>query len=297
MDFGKVADRDIPYIDFTLPKDGESVHQILLGKAGDTKYHVGCSKWGRKEWLGMIYPPKTKESDFLAEYAKHFECIELNAVFYSIPPPGLLTKWYDMIKRPGFLFFPKMTRTITHIKRLKDVEAPLGMFMEAVSDLKEYLGPILIQIGDQFPSKSFNDLETFVDLLPKENKYVIELRHPEFFADREDVLNLFMANNIGWAITDASGRRDVLHMELTVPEIYIRFIGNGGDHRQSDYDRVDAWVERLKVWSNKGLNSVYFIVHHHNEQDTPRLADYVIKQFNKHLGSAIPELNFIEPRQ
>lgn len=293
MDFGKVADRDIQYIDFTLPNDGVSVEQTVPGVPTNTKCYVGCSKWGRQEWIGMIYPPKTKEADFLEEYAKHFECIELNAVFYSIPNPSLIRKWYEMVKRPGFLFFPKMSRTITHIKRLKDVETPLGMFMGAVGELKEYLGPILIQVGDNFPPKSFNDLETFIGLLPKEHKYFIELRHEEFFSDRKEVLELFIDNHIGWAITDASGRRDVLHMELTVPEIYIRFVGNGSNHQQSDFDRIDAWVQRLKEWGSKGLKAVYFIVHQHDEKNTPILADYVIKQFNKHMGSTIPTLKFI----
>lgn len=293
MDFGKVADRDIPFIDFTLPNDGESVRQTLTGAPDSTKCYVGCSKWGRKEWLGILYPPRTKEADFLEEYAKHFECIELNAVFYSIPNADLLKKWYKKIDHRGFLFFPKMSRTITHIKRLHDVETPLGMFMEAVGELKEYLGPILVQVGDNFPLKSIGDLETFIELLPKGQKFFIELRHEEFFQDRKEVLELFIDNNIGWAITDASGRRDVLHMELTVPEIYIRFVGNGSNHQQSDFDRVDAWVQRLKQWGNKGLKAVYFIVHQHDEKNTPILADYVIKQFNKHMGSTIPTLKFI----
>ncbi|WP_448104713.1 DUF72 domain-containing protein [Pedobacter panaciterrae] len=293
MDFGKVASKDVANIDFTLPNDGNSVAQTLIGSPTNTKLYVGCPSWGRREWLGMLYPPRTKEANFLDEYAKQFNSIELNAVFYSIPPANLIRKWYDQVKQPEFLFFPKMSRPITHIKRLKDVQSPLVLFMESISEFKEHLGPILIQVGDNFPSKSFNDLEVFVNSLPTDQKFFIELRHEDFFTDREEVLHLFKTSNIGWVITDSSGRRDVMHMELTVPEIYIRFIGNGADHRQSDYDRIDSWVERLKQWSAKGLEQVYFIIHQHDGKDTPILADYVIKQFNKHLNAGIPLLKFI----
>ena len=45
----------------------------------------------------MIYPAKTKEADFLDQYVKHFNSIELNAVFYSIPNAELAFRFGDVM--------------------------------------------------------------------------------------------------------------------------------------------------------------------------------------------------------
>ena len=70
MEFGRVDPADLSAIDFTLPPD-KSETRIVLKKAGSNKapqIYVGCAKWGRKDWIGKIYPPKTKEADFLNHY-------------------------------------------------------------------------------------------------------------------------------------------------------------------------------------------------------------------------------------
>ena len=107
--------------------------------------------------------------------------------------------------------------------------------------------------------------------------------------------NYFAINGLekGAVITDASGRRDCLHMELPTPEAFIRFVGNGGKYLESDKARVDEWVLRIKEWLANGLQQVYFFLHQHDEADTPLIADYTIEQFNKHLGSDLSRINFI----
>lgn len=87
MDFGRLPDNEFPLVDFTLPADTYLTTQVLkeAQKPARPDLYVGCAKWGRKEWIGMIYPPKTKEANFLGEYVKHFNSIELNAIFYGMP--------------------------------------------------------------------------------------------------------------------------------------------------------------------------------------------------------------------
>ena len=87
----------------------------------------------------------------------------------------------------------------------------------------------------------------------------------------------------GSVITDAAGRRDCVHMELTTPDAFIRFVGNG--LHPADFSRIDAWIERLVTWKDQGLNKIYFFLHQHDEKDTPILADYTIKKFNEKLGT------------
>lgn len=96
---------------------------------------------------------------------------------------------------------------------------------------------------------------------------------------------LFRQLGIGTVITDSSGRRDVIHMRLTAPVAFIRFVANNG--HPTDFLRIDAWAERLKTWIDKGLHEIYFIVHSHNEIHAPELVHYTIEEFNKKCGTTL----------
>ncbi|HYV55142.1 MAG TPA: DUF72 domain-containing protein, partial [Chitinophagaceae bacterium] len=94
MEFGRVLEDELDKIDFKLPTDPLFNKQILEGKPVENpKVYVGCAKWGRVEWLGKIYPPKTKEKDFLDQYVHHYNSIELNATHYKIYGPTGIQKW------------------------------------------------------------------------------------------------------------------------------------------------------------------------------------------------------------
>lgn len=301
MEFGRVEPSEIKDIDFSLPKDGEQTAITLKTLKVVTKpaFYVGCAKWGRKEWVDLIYPPKTKEKDFLGAYVKHFNSIELNAVFYSIPKEEQILKWKETTEantKDDFIFCPKFSRTITHIKRLNNADAETDLYLKAISAFGEYLGPCFLQVSDNFGPKNLSTLETYLKKLPKDFKVFIEVRHQDWFKDavaRKELFEMLAKVGKGAAITDASGRRDCLHMEITTPEAFIRFVGNGGKFLDSDKARVDEWVIRLKQWLDQGLKKVYFFLHQHDEADTPLIADYTVEQFNKHLGSDLSRINFI----
>ncbi|TKC63519.1 DUF72 domain-containing protein [Pedobacter hiemivivus] len=301
MDFGKVGANELRAVDFTLPEDGKQTAITLAGAkpVKDPTFYIGCAKWGRKEWLNMIYPPKTKEADFLDEYVKHFNSIELNAVFYSIPNAELIRKWRAKAEENasnGFLFCPKFSRTISHIKRLKDAEVPTDLYLSSIHEFGQFLGPCFLQLGDNFGPKNFDVLENYIKHLPVDLEVFVELRHEDWFSDhaaRAQLFEMLAKYKKGAIITDASGRRDCVHMELTIPEIFIRFVGNGQEHKDSDFARIDDWVVRIKTWLDKGLAKVYFFLHQHDEKDTPILANYTIEQFNKHLSAKVAPIKFI----
>ena len=299
MEFGRVETNEIEQIDFTLPPDGEQTKLTLNSKSvAHPKFFVGCAKWGRKEWVNLIYPPKTKEKDFLGEYVEHFNSIELNAVFYGIPKEEQILKWKEMAdKRDDFLFCPKFSRAITHIKRLNNAQAETDLYLKAISAFGDKLGPCFLQLGDNFGPKNLPVLAQYLKALPRDFNLFLEVRHEEWFAnaaDRKALFSLLADFKIGAAITDASGRRDCVHMELPTPKAFIRFVGNGGKFLDSsDKKRVDDWVLRLKEWLDKGLEEIYFFLHQHDESDTPIIANYTIEQFNKHLGSKLPPIKFL----
>ena len=73
MEFGKVSEEELDFIDFTLPSEPLDNDVILRStKNSKTDFYIGCAKWGRKDWIGKLYPKGTKEKDFLEYYAKLF---------------------------------------------------------------------------------------------------------------------------------------------------------------------------------------------------------------------------------
>lgn len=304
MDFGIVDPGRLHEIDHTLPKDGDQTTTVLSGfvRSEHLDIRVGMAKWGRKQWLGKLYNDKAREADFLSEYTKHFEFIELNSVFYSVPKADLVRKWKNMVDKNAignFLFMPKFSRTISHLKRLANVDPETEMYLSSIKELGPYLGPCFLQMGDNFSHSNFAILKAYLEKLPKDMKFFLELRHESWFgieSNRKEMLKLLSDLGIGLVICDTSGRRDLVHMELTIPEVFIRFNGNNVDNENTNEQRIDAWVERLKAWIDKGLEKIYFSVQKPNDNDSPGLAKYVIEQFNLNLGATIPEIAWKEDK-
>jgi uncharacterized protein YecE (DUF72 family) len=302
MDFGVIEPSELDKVDHTLPEDNVQTVLILDKKtrSENLDMRIGMAKWGIKQWLGRLYYYKAREADFLSEYTKHFNFIEMNAVFYSIPKADLIRKWKQMVDKNAigdFLFMPKFSRTMSHIKRLVDAESDTELFISNIKELRPYLGPCFLQMSDNFPFSGFDTLKAYLEKLPKDMKFFLELRHESWFgieSNRKEMLNLLTTLGIGLVICDTSGRRDLVHMELTIPEVFIRFNGNNVDYNDSNTQRMDAWVERLKIWIDKGLEKIYFSVQQKDDKDSPALAKYLIEQFNLKLGATIPEITWIK---
>jgi len=296
MEFGRVDSSELTKIDFALPPDHPATTALLAKKKSKkkTEVYIGCAKWGRKDWVGKLYPPKTKEADYLNHYAKHFNCIELNATFYRMPTVKQIEGWKNKVDK-DFKFCPKFVDQITHLRRLKNVKEQTDEFIEAISAFGKNLGPIFLMPHPQMAPKTLETIQSFIEALPKDVELFVELRHPEWFSNSEAfemAFNTFQKLKVGSVITDASGRRDCVHMRLTTPEAFIRFVGNG--LHPTDYTRVDDWVQRMGQWMGEGIHRIWFFMHQHEELHSPELCRYLIPEINKHCGTSIPELKFIE---
>ncbi|MEO6695137.1 MAG: DUF72 domain-containing protein [Ignavibacteria bacterium] len=285
MDFGKVE--NLEDVDFTLPDDHPDTERLFKSLKISKKkpeVYVGCAKWGIKEWVGKLYPLKTKEKDFRTNYLTQFNCIELNPTHYRIPSAIQVTEWRKGSEN-DFKFCPKFYQGISHFKRLKDCENITEEFYKSINNFDKNLGTCFLQMPPNYPPKNFSDLEKYLTGLPKKPEVCLELRHKDWFADlnvADDLYKMLKKNKIGFVITDAAGRRDVIHMRLSTPTAFIRFVGNS--LHPTDYKRIDEWVLRIKKWLTAGINTVYFLMHMHDERYSPELCVYTVKQLNKHCG-------------
>ena len=293
MEFGRVEEKELSSIDFLLPGEPAYNKKILSGKpAKQPKVYLGCAKWGRLEWVGKIYPPKTKEKNFLQHYDEHYNCIELNATHYKIYGAAGISKWKEKAKGRDFLFCPKMYQGVTHRGTLKGKEFLTREFLRGVQAFGENLGPIFVQVSDTFSPNRKDDLFKFMLSLPKELQFFLEVRHPAWFSkekEREELFGFLSENNIGAVITDTAGRRDCAHMYLTIPKVFIRYVGNS--LHPTDFTRSDVWVQRMKYWLDHGLQELYFFMHMHDEATSPELTVYLVDKLNKDCG-----LDLIKPK-
>ena len=293
MEFGHVPEEELNSVDFSLSKEPAFNKKILPGKKNqNAKVYIGCAKWGRVEWVGKIYPEKTKEKDFLKYYVQHYNSIELNATHYKIYGAKGIEKWKEKADGKDFLFCPKMYKGITHFGKLTGKDFILNEFLRGIVAFKEHLGPMFIQVSDAYSPKRKDELFTFLRLLPTDIQFFLEVRHPDWFgvpAIRDELSETLHALNIGAVITDTAGRRDCAHMHLTIPKTFIRYVGNSLHH--TDYTRIDAWIERMKFWLNKGIDDIYFFMHMHNEATSPELTVYLVEKINKEC-----DLNLMKPK-
>lgn len=296
MDFGKVDDQDFNNVDFTLPPDGEGTTRVLQNTTAAGKkveLFVGCAKWGRKDWVGKIYPEGTKEGDFLSLYAQYFNCIELNATFYKLPSVKQVTAWREKVGQ-DFRFCPKFNDKITHKKRLKDAEHYTNIFLEGVAAFGPNLGPVFLQTPPNYATKNLEVLDAYLEALPQSLDIFVELRHPGWFTDEavnKKVFTMLEKHGAGAVITDAAGRRDCVHMNLTTPSAFIRFVGNS--LHPTDYQRCNDWITRLKSWVDKGIERIYFLMHQKEEVFSPELCRYFIGEANKAGIGNLPEPRFL----
>jgi len=286
MEFGKVDEADLDKINFKLPKDPAENKEILKGMPAKTpKIYMGCAKWGRPEWVGKIYPPKTKEKDFLEHYVQHYNSIELNATHYKLYDEAAIKKWSDKAGNKDFKFCPKMYKGVTHFGKLTGKEFISDEFLKGISAFGNHLGPIFIQVSESFSPKRKDELFAYLKSLPKDLDFFVEVRHPEWYSDKkisEEYFSTLKKMKLGAVITDAAGRRDCAHMHLTMPKTFIRYVGNS--LHPTDYTRIDDWAKRIKFWLDTGLKELYFFMHMHNEATSPELTIYLADKLNAACG-------------
>ena len=295
MEFGRVPEKELDKLDFSLPPEPQANAGILTISGKKPMVYFGCAKWGRKEWIGKIYPKGTRDAQFLDQYVKHYNSIELNATHYKIYKPEEIARWALKAAGRDFKFCPKVSNSISHYSGFNNADQLTTDFLEGVLAFGEHLGPIFLQVSEKFSPKQRDKLFAYLQDLPKDLQFFVEVRHPEWFAVpavRKELFDTLRQLNMGAVITDTAGRRDVAHMELTVPKTFIRYVGNS--LHATDYTRTDAWAQRIKYWLENGLQELYFFMHMHDEAFSPELSVYLVEKVNEVCGLQLQKPAFVQ---
>ncbi|MCC7017269.1 MAG: DUF72 domain-containing protein [Rhodospirillales bacterium] len=223
---------------------------------------IGTSGWSYG-WDGF-YPAGLPGRERLAFYASRFASAEVNYSFYHLPKESTFAKW-DGETPDGFVFALKLSRFVTHIKRLKGVGTPLRTFLGRAKALGKKLGPILVQLPPSFrldPKRLAAFLaaaaraETALGL--KGLRFAFEFRHPTWFAagqPRDAALALL--EDRGWALAFAHSARYPCSADepVTADFVYLRFHGPR-ELFASRYGPVGLkpWAKKIRRWRSRGLD-------------------------------------------
>lgn len=301
MEYGHTT--DISGINFAIPPDHPSnisflqtlnvQHGTLNVNIQHSTFNIksGCAKWGIKEWVGPLYPKGTKESEYLKEYGKRFNSVELNTTGYRFGSARIMKEWADQTP-DGFTFCPKFPQTITQFKLLGDVGDLTARFVESIQGFEEKLGVPFLLLPERFTLARIDKIESFFEKIPQGFPVAFELRHPDFYTEENKlkVADILRKHNAPWVITDTAGERQVLHTVLTSSTAFIRF--SGCDNTEVDQCRINDWVDRLASWREQGLREVYWYAHNIPEVKTPMYAAYFLKRINEKMGMSlrVPEV-------
>ena len=217
---------------------------------------VGCSGWNYDHWRnGVFYPPRCPPQLWLEYYARHFDTVEVNATFYRLPKRDAVANWVET-SPPPFLFAVKMSRYITHLKRLLDLDAGVRRFFERIEPLvrSPKLGPVLWQLPGNFRRDDERLANALAELPP--GRHCFEFRHESWFAP--EVYELLRGADAALVIGDDPRRPFQTH-ELTADWTYIRF-HSGSRGRRGNYSEseLEDWAEQIEDWRREHDVYAYF---------------------------------------
>jgi uncharacterized protein YecE (DUF72 family) len=217
--------------------------------------HVGTMGWSYGFWKGNFYPEDLDSNEFLAYYAKTFDTVEVDSTFYRIPRERTVLDWKEQTS-DSFVFSLKFPRKITHVKMLRDCQGETRVFLERVELLEEKLGPLLLQLPPFFPVERLDLLRVFLEDLPKEHRYTVEVRNHRML--NEDLYFELKKSKVALAWVESSSMPD--SDEVTADFIYVRWEGDrkkvNGKLGKTEVDKtadINSWARKQKPFIQKGI--------------------------------------------
>jgi uncharacterized protein YecE (DUF72 family) len=218
------------------------------------KIHIGTSGWHYAHWKKIFYPEDVKDRDQFAFYARSFDTVEINNSFYRLPEGKTFTGWKNNSPK-DFLFAVKVSRFITHMKKLNVDKRGVNKFYNRAMKLGEKAGPFLFQLPPHWKI-NVKRLDELLSRLPGGTRNTFEFREHSWYDP--EIYQVLKKYNAAFCIYHLAGHQSPL--EVTADFIYIRLHGPGNKY-QGNYSAsaLKKWAKFCREWQLKGKDVfVYF---------------------------------------
>jgi len=260
-------------------------------------YYLGLPAWAFPGWTGEYFPAPGPTSPTLAHYASVFNTVEGNTTFYRVPDTPTVQRWQEAVSGTTFQFSFKLPRSITHESR-PDWRA-LAQFIDVLAPLGDHLGPFLVQCPASLGPDALPQLERLFGQLPQHLRYVLEVRHPAFFDNPEQLEPLLARHGAGRVMFDSrpiyqgdSEHPEVLaarHKKPDVPLldtvyndlVYARVVLH--PEAESNGKFIAEWLDRMNAYLTAG-HDIFFMMHCPNNQHCPAFAADFHEQLRERAG-------------
>jgi uncharacterized protein YecE (DUF72 family) len=253
-------------------------------------YRLGCPVWNCDSWKGSVYPAAAPKDRWLKSYTQLFGTVEGNSTFYGIPGPDTFRRWAEQADE-GFRFSLKFPRAISHESELVGNETETHLFLQGLEILGAAgrLGTTFLQLGPRFSGRQFPALQSYLEHLPKEFPWAVEVRHLEWFEGslEKDLNQMLEYLEVDRVIFDSRPLysapptdeyevksqtrkpRSPIRDFVTGPQPMLRLVG------RNDISKVDPWiaewVPKVATWIRDGLEP-YIFLHAPDDAFAPQLA-------------------------
>jgi uncharacterized protein YecE (DUF72 family) len=216
---------------------------------------VGTSGWQYADWRGSFYPAEVPVSHWLEHYARSFPTVEVNATFYRLPESATFERWRRATPE-GFIFAPKVSRYLTHVRRLREPAEAVSRFLDRSGALEDRLGPVLLQLPPTMTA-DVGLLAATLACFPRNTQVAVEPRHPSWFGP--ELRRLLEGREAALCLADRA-EEPVTPLWRTAPWLYLRLHEGCGSPRPGYRTRtLEQWVERLRSeWGADANGYVYF---------------------------------------
>lgn len=214
----------------------------------ESKLYIGTSGF-EYDWNNFYKDIKDK----LKYYSQVFNTVEINYSFYKLPSIRIYEGWKKKVPF-DFCFALKLSRYITHVKRLKNTKDAFDEFVKRAKHLESKLGPILIQLPSNF-KLDLNVIEKFLKDNKKNNRLAFEFRNVSFF-NSEELINLFKKYNVALVFSHSSifPYKEI----ITADFIYLRMHGPSKLYGSEYGEELEKWALKIKKWNIDKDVYVYF---------------------------------------
>ena len=231
--------------------------------------YLGTSGWQYAHWRHTFYPPGVAQARWLDFYAERFRIVELNNSFYMLPKPETFAKWRERTP-DDFIFAAKMSRFLTHIKKLNDPQEPVERFFKHARYLGPKLGPILLQLPPTLKADPIQ-LDETLSLMPDDAKVSVEFRHESWWTD--EIRDILTKHGAALCLADR-GEKPVTHLWRTADWTFLRF--HAGFGKPSPCYRKKALARWVDVLANDWPPGHQLYVFFNNDPRACALRDAIV---------------------